>query len=477
MKKKNNGKDKKSLLWILLILGLDIILTNLTITQNNLGVLPRTNISYSIFDNSILSKATLFFYRIIESEAILRVLLTALSVISFYSLFNIASFLSGKDAGIIAVLLYVLSPPHLYFFSTLNPLAFLITFLLLGFSFFLRTSIASKIAGTLILVFSSFLSLIALLFFIALTCINILSHKSYRKTKIFLLILLIISVLASDYFISTAYELIPPLNQGILDVVFEFGNIFGIHLITAVYGIIGLFVAKINNKRAFVIFFLLSVLVLFKSLYALPILNILFCILAGKAAYESFSKKWEIKNAMIATICTLFGIFALSISLFFSILPEININDELARQSEFIVENYDIQNIATHPYYVPLLEYINAREHNFAEDTSTHWITTNEIKPERRNLKELIMLSNNTGIYKEELSSFYNLFYSREMDKTLESAGELNVKYILITDEMKQGLVWNYEEEGLLFLLRNHEVFEEKEIGNGIKMIIIKEQN
>ncbi|MDK2907863.1 MAG: hypothetical protein PWQ87_321 [Candidatus Woesearchaeota archaeon] len=477
MKKKNNGKRKKVLLWLLLILGLNIILINLAITQNNLGTIPRTNISYSIFDNSILGRTTIFLSEAITSEILLRILLTTISVVGCYSLFNIASFLAGKDAGIIAMLLYVLSPAHLFFFSTLNPLALLIIFLLLGFSFFLNSSNSLKVIGTLILVFSSLLSFVALLFFLVLTCINILSHKSYRKTKIFLLILLIISVSTSNYLLNTAYELVPSLNQGITDIVFEFGNIFGISLITAVYGIIGLFVAKINSKRVFIIFFLLSILVLFHSLYYLPILNILFCILAGKAAYDSFSKKWEIKNAMVATICTLFGIFALSTSLFFNVLPEININEELVRESEFIVEKYPLQNIATHPYYMPLLEYTNAREHNFNETTQNPLMETKGILAHRRNLKELILLLNNTENSNEKLSSFYNLFYSREMDKTLESARELNVKYILITDEMKKGLVWNHEEEGLLFLLRNHEVFEERQIGQGIEIVVIKEQN
>lgn len=476
MKKKNNRKSKKILLWLLLILGLNIILINLAITQNNLETIPRTNISYFIFDNSILGRTTIFLSEVINSEILLRILLTTISVAGFYSLFNIASFLAGKEAGIIATLLYSLSPANLFFFSTLNPLALLILLLLLGFSFFLNSSNSLKVIGTLILVFSSFLSFVALLFFFVLSCINILSHKSYRKTKIFLLLLLILLVFASNNFFDITYEIIPSFNQSIIDVVFEFGNVFGIHLITAVYGIIGLFVAKINSKRAFIIFFLLSILVLFHSLYYLPILNILFCILAGKAAYDSFSKKWEIKNAMIATICTLFGIFALSISLFFNVLPEININEELVGQSEFIVENYPIENIATHPYYMPLLEYTNAREYDFNETTQNALMTTNGILAQRRNLKELILLLNNTENSNEELSSYYNLFYSREMDKTLESARELNIKYILITDEMKQGLVWNYEDEGLLFLLRNQEVFEERQIGQGIEMVVIKEQ-
>ena len=37
---------------------------------------------------------------------------------------------------------------------------------------------------------------------------------------------------------------------------------------------------------------------------------------------------------------------------------------------------------------------------------------------------------------------------------------ELNIDYIIITDEMKYGLVWTEDEQGMLFLLRNNETFK-----------------
>ena len=48
------------------------------------------------------------------------------------------------------------------------------------------------------------------------------------------------------------------------------------------------------------------------------------------------------------------------------------------------------------------------------------------------------------------------IFYSKDLTNILEIFKEFKVDYILITPEMKNGLVWNRGNEGLLYVLKNN---------------------
>jgi hypothetical protein len=51
------------------------------------------------------------------------------------------------------------------------------------------------------------------------------------------------------------------------------------------------------------------------------------------------------------------------------------------------------------------------------------------------------------------------IFYSRNLVRTSSLLTANDIRYILITDKMRLGLVWNRENQGLLFLFRNNETF------------------
>ena len=53
-----------------------------------------------------------------------------------------------------------------------------------------------------------------------------------------------------------------------------------------------------------------------------------------------------------------------------------------------------------------------------------------------------------------------DIFYSRNINKTLDLINENNLTYILITKEMKQGQVWTSNDQGLLFLIRYYASFK-----------------
>jgi len=51
------------------------------------------------------------------------------------------------------------------------------------------------------------------------------------------------------------------------------------------------------------------------------------------------------------------------------------------------------------------------------------------------------------------------IFYSLNLTKTLNEIEKNKIKYILITPDMKLGVVWSKSDEGLLFLLKNSKRF------------------
>jgi hypothetical protein len=65
---------------------------------------------------------------------------------------------------------------------------------------------------------------------------------------------------------------------------------------------------------------------------------------------------------------------------------------------------------------------------------------------------------NNQNI-NQNYKMLYNIFYSTNLVSVSENLELLNIRYIWINQEMKQGLVWD-DTSGLLFLLRNKDVFD-----------------
>ena len=51
------------------------------------------------------------------------------------------------------------------------------------------------------------------------------------------------------------------------------------------------------------------------------------------------------------------------------------------------------------------------------------------------------------------------MFHSRNLDNSLKLMKDLDIRYIWIDKEMRDGLIWEREGEGLLFLLNNKEKF------------------
>jgi hypothetical protein len=76
--------------------------------------------------------------------------------------------------------------------------------------------------------------------------------------------------------------------------------------------------------------------------------------------------------------------------------------------------------------------------------------------------------------YAPDLYERYNatqkLFSSRNINTTIDLLKDNNIKYIMITKDMKQGLVWTSEDQGMLFLLRYYQEFKPMYSDNNVEL-------
>ena len=76
----------------------------------------------------------------------------------------------------------------------------------------------------------------------------------------------------------------------------------------------------------------------------------------------------------------------------------------------------------------------------------------------------------------ERFNDSLEIFYSRNLKDTKILLEKYNINYIWIDNKMKNGLVWEKEQQGLLFLFRNNETFNNIYNNQGIEIWeIIKE--
>jgi hypothetical protein len=59
----------------------------------------------------------------------------------------------------------------------------------------------------------------------------------------------------------------------------------------------------------------------------------------------------------------------------------------------------------------------------------------------------------------QRLNISSEIFYSRRLDYTRNLLEEENIRYIVVDRNMRQGLVWDREDQGLLFLFTNNDSF------------------
>ncbi|MBI4438456.1 hypothetical protein HY640_00825 [Candidatus Woesearchaeota archaeon] len=76
--------------------------------------------------------------------------------------------------------------------------------------------------------------------------------------------------------------------------------------------------------------------------------------------------------------------------------------------------------------------------------------------------------------FRKRSDDAHAIFYSRNLETTRSLLARYGVRYVLIDESMRQGIVWTRNDEGLLFLLRNNETFSQEYSSSGVEVWAVR---
>ncbi len=362
----------------------------------------------------------------------IKIVIIVLSLISAYLFYKILLKTTNEKLAFYAFVFLLISSPFIFLINTFSFHVIGFFLIILGFFFIVNDRKIYAFVCFLATLFFGISSLACLLF---LLCYSV----SLNKDKIFTIIF---SILVTLNLWINQIEFIPN-SWGANFFVTEFGSIIGFGTLFIIIGIIGFVLSwKFKLKFAFVylctfVFLLLS----FKSIYALIYLNVFLIVFFAYAFQKLVDRKWEltiIKNLFftILLFTLLFSSVSYGITLSNS-TPTLDMIDALEVLSE-----YEEGNILSHYSYKNIIKYYSDKD---------------EV--------------NSDFFVRPEIDYLYGITNIKESQRKFNEA---NVDYIFITNEMKHGLVWNYEDEGVLYLLPNKDFFSLKYSANGYEIWKVK---
>jgi len=365
----------------------------------------------------------------------IEVLPLVLGVLSFILLWLIIKKLeSSAKIQKLTMLLFLLSPTFIYLFSFGNNL-FIPTFLcILAFFLFMQNKY-SWLSVPIVLILPIFniillASLILCMFFYAF-------FQDKKKKKLFI-VLLVVGLLVSVFYYGNVFYNAGFPQRISLDeshwydifqkVIYDFGSSYGIGIFLLALSTIGaLYLWKKKYHNMFM-FFSLSSLILFSlfRIEALIILNILLCVLGafGIKAYMEKQKSAVVTYTLIILVC---GVIFSGIS-----------------QLDYLTE------VGPSKGEVAAMEYLQTREGGtvFSDYTNGVWINSGGHKN---------FVDSNYLFVDDAAERFVimdGLYYNRNLDEVNLIFDEYDIKYVWIDTEMREE-IWDYDSEGLLFILQH----------------------
>ncbi|MBU0667201.1 MAG: hypothetical protein ABIC91_09120 [Nanoarchaeota archaeon] len=337
------------------------------------------------------------------------------------------------DSSFFSILIFILSPIFIYLFAVLRSSSFSIPLMLISLILFFK---GRRVLSSLPLLFISLFNIPH--FIITVFLMLVFSHvkKNYSKILIPIIISsvsLIIAVFAFSY-----NPIIIFLKNSFENVFTSFGAMIGIPVFVLFLSVIGL-IFLWNKKREFLFLSLTFVLFLLLSFFSKSIMivfNFFMCFFAGFAFNFFMKRKWAVVLVRKFTILLIFCSIIFSTLVYIDVLSESQPSKGLFNAFIFLKEqNFNEDLVFTHESYGFFVEYFSSKE-TFIDEKS-------------RFLNDYAVLDNFTQ----------QIFYSKDLDKTNLLLLEKNIRFILITPEMKEGLVWKKPDAGLLFLLENSDSF------------------
>jgi len=339
----------------------------------------------------------------------------------------------------IALLLLIVSPMFIYSFTSYSLFTVSLPLILLTLYLFLQEKRIYKYASNLFLFLLAFFDYRALLTALLFMLIYLFKEKKSREIypKLFIsFIAFIVAYLQRiiNYGVVT-YNI---KENKIRILISELGSNFGISFFLIFFLFFGLgylWKSKYKYMHIYISLILMILLIVLDRGFIIYFSFLIFY-LASLGITYLFTSKWESEVTRKLTIILL--ITGLLFSSYSSLIAIKNSQptDNLKRGLDELKALGSSQDVVFSHYKYGILINSLANKKNFID---TNFAFSPDFYVRYNDMQEI--------------------FYSRNADKTKELLDKHNIKYILITKEMKEGLVWNNKDEGLLFVLENAKEF------------------
>lgn len=228
----------------------------------------------------------------------------------------------------------------------------------------------------------------------------------------------------------------------------EFGNFFGYGLPILFLSLFGFVVSWFYNKKQFISYvFLFSVFLLstyFNSLI-LP-LSFFVAFWCSRAIIFLNGKKWDLFALKRMTFFIIAYLMLFSVLFFVTNISEAGPSQEKVDSIKWMSSNLDEGIVLSSSVNTPLIKYFS--NNNVFLDESRVF--------DKNNLMKVVDLN--------------SVFYSRSLETTEGILKKYGVDYLFIDVEMKSGDIWTNKDQGLLFLLKNSEMFKNIYNSQGIEV-------
>ena len=370
-------------------------------------------------------------------------------LITIALIFNILSIIfQSPKQRLLAAIFIATSPIFLTTFSQMITITWISLIMSSGIYFFIRHDKYQWLAFIILplLYFYNILHII-----ITILVIIFIGHKLNKKNQSTILcgilsILLLISLISKDIlFHIRLLNILEIIEIMFADVGGQLGfSLFGI--ILAIVGIQYLWREKKIKIFSASMFIFLTIITIFSSQVYAIYLNIFISITAAIGFLKLTKREWRIISLRNITL------FLLILGVVYSGTAIVAKNATAMPDSETMYALTWLEQ-KSEPDSIILSQQIYS---NIIQEATKRRVITND--------KKLPKISNDIE----------KLYQTRRIDVAVSLIEKYDIDYIVIFEEMKRGLVWNKEDQGLLFLLESRENFKKVFENNKVTVWEIK---
>jgi len=366
---------------------------------------------------------------------LLPILLGTFSATIFYLIMR--RIIDDVRTSTLTTMVMIFSPAFLYLFSVSTPHSLVALLLLIGVFLSLSSRKASLFSGGLLLALVSTYDPFVFALSFAAYLLILINTQNNRRLRISLLALIILAGLIFSLFFHTYNaEPIVSFRQNFIDEsITDFGGKAGFglfHIILLFSGLLYTWKKKKDYAPLYILLSLLFALMLALDTNYNVYLNFGVSYFIGFALSRFAEAKWETQQLKNIAILILFcGLLFSTVSYAkrMSLMePEQQLTAALTKLSEYPKGNV----LSIYPYS-DIIAY-------FAR------------------MPPYIPVSGSDALMKKNIAD--EVFYSRKLDTTQNILLSEGIRYILVDRGMRQGGIWERDDEGLLFLFNNQERFK-----------------